>query len=70
MVVRAFSTLIKRPGSMPSSNVKTIAADGTIGDGKPEVIEPTGESPPSAKSTRQHLDEKAKAYAQFCRSRC
>ncbi len=70
VVVRAFSTLIKRRGSMPSSDTATVAADGTIGDSRPAPIEPSIDTPPPTKSKRQHLDEKAHAYSEFCRSRC
>lgn len=55
---------------MPSSGASTVAADGTIGDDRPSLVTPTGDCSPPAKSKRQHLDEKANAYAEFCRSRC
>jgi hypothetical protein len=68
-VVRAFGTLVKRRGSLLKSGATTVAADGTLGDLRPATVT-LDDSPPSTKSKREHLDEKASAYAAFCRSRC
>ena len=68
-VVRAFSTLVKRRGNTHSTGKHAVAVDGTIGGLRPRITPPSTDADSHAKSKRQLLDEKARAYSKFCKNR-
>lgn len=68
-VVRAFGTLVKRRGRGLPPGKHAVAVDGTIGGHRSPVAKPGADSDSHNKSKRQQLDEKARAYSKFCKTR-